>query len=118
MKAEPFQPRNAACRKNKGDLVLLDINHKRLDKNSSALVGRYGPEWFIIVNPVLSDTNGGINAVCSGPSDTSLVDTNMDELNSENKVEEDIEYNDVSSDEHESESEHFVKAKRRWHMRS
>ena len=42
----------------------------------------------------------------------------MDEFNSENKVEEDIEYNDVSSDEHESESEHFVKAKRRWHMRS
>ena len=81
MKAEPFQSRNAACRKNKGDLVPLDVKHKRLQtkynnikeqwrqisdskKNGSGLAGRDDPEWFIIVNPVLSDTNGGINAVC------------------------------------------------------
>ena len=31
----------------------------------------------------------------------------MDEFNSENEVGEDIEYNDASSDEQESESEHF-----------
>ena len=108
MKPEPFESRNAACRKNKGDLVLLDVDHKRLrtkcnnikqqwrqisdsKKNGSGLAGRNDPEWFIIVNPVLSDTNGGINAVCSGPLDTSLVDTNMDEFNSENEVGEDIE---------------------------
>ena len=60
-------------------------------KNGSRSAGRNDPEWFIIVNPVLSDTNGGINAVCSGPLDTSLVDTNMDEFNSENEVGEDIE---------------------------
>ena len=33
----------------------------------------------------------------------------MDEFNSENEVGEDIEYNDASSDEQESESEHFHK---------
>ena len=108
MKPEPFESRNAACRKNKGDLVLLDVDHKRLrtkcnnikqqwrqisdsKKNGSRLAGRNDPEWFIIVNPVLSYTNGSINAVCSGPLNTSLVDTNMDEFNSENEVGEDIE---------------------------
>ena len=35
------------------------------------------------------DANGGINSVCSGPLDTSPVDTNMDEFNSENEVGED-----------------------------
>ena len=59
----------------------------RLKKLDSRLAGRDDPELFIIVNPVLSDTNGGINAVCSGPLDTSLVDTNMNEFNSENEVE-------------------------------
>ena len=124
MKAEPFQSRNVACRKNKGDIVPLDVDHKRLQtkyntikkqwrqisdskKNGSRLAGRDDPQWFIIVNPVLSDTNGGINAVCSGPLDTSLVDTNMNEFNSENEVGEDTEYNDASSDEQESESEYF-----------
>ena len=28
LKAEPFQSRNAACRKNKGDLAPLDVDHK------------------------------------------------------------------------------------------
>ena len=35
----------------------------------------------------------------------------MDEFNSENKVGEDVEYNDVSADEHEKESEHFCEGK-------
>ena len=81
MKAEPFQSRNTACHKNKGDLIPLDVDHKRLQtksknikqqwrqtsdskKNGSGLDGRDDPEWFIIVNPVLLDSNGGINAVC------------------------------------------------------
>ena len=29
-KAEPFQSRNAACCKNIGDLVPVDVDHKRL----------------------------------------------------------------------------------------
>ena len=33
----------------------------------------------------------------------------MDEINSENNVGEDIEYNDASTDKQESESENFVK---------
>ena len=94
-KAEPFQSRNAACRKNKGDLAPLDVDHKWIQtkyknlkqqwrqisdskKNGSGLAGRDDPEWFIIITPVLSDTNGGFNPVCSGPLHTSLVDTNMD----------------------------------------
>ena len=60
--------------------------------NGSGSAGKDDPEWFIIVNPVLSDTNGGIHAVCSSPLDTSFADTNMDEFNSENEVEEHIEY--------------------------
>ena len=76
-------------------------------KNGSGLARRDDPEWFIIVNPVLSDANGSINAVCSSPLDTSLVITNVDEFNSENEVGENIEYNDASSGEQESESEHF-----------
>ena len=36
MKAEPFQSRNAACRKNKGDLVPLGVDHKLLQTK----------EWF------------------------------------------------------------------------
>ena len=123
-KAEPFQSRNAACCKNIGDLVPVDVDHKRLQtkyndikqqwreildskKNGPGLAGRDDPEWFIIVTPVLSDTNGGINAVCSGPFDTLLVGTNIDEFNIQNGVREDIEYNGTSSDEQESESKHF-----------
>ena len=61
MKAEPFQSRNTACHKNKGDLVLLDVDHKRLQtkynnikqqwrqisdskKNGSGLAERDDPE--------------------------------------------------------------------------
>ena len=63
----------------------------RLKKNGSGLAGKDYPKWFIIVNPVLSDRNGGINAVCSDPLDTSLVDTIIAEFNNENEVGEDIE---------------------------
>ena len=81
------------------------ISHSK--KNGTGLDQRNDPELFIIINPVLSDTNGYNITVFSGPLDTSLVDTNMDEFNSKNKAEEDIEYNDSSSDKQESESEHF-----------
>ena len=108
MKTEPFLSRNTACRKNNGDLISLDVDHKRVQtkcnnikqqwrqisdskKNGSELAGKDDPEWFIIVNPILSDTNGGINAVCSGPLDALLVDANVDEFNSEKEVGEDIE---------------------------
>ena len=81
------------------------ISHSK--KNGSGLDQRNDPELFIMINPVLSDTNGHIITVCSCPLDTSLVDTNMDEFNSKNEAAEDIEYNDSSSDKQESESEHF-----------
>ena len=76
-------------------------------KNGFGLAGRDEPEWFIIANPVLSDINGRINAICSCPLDTPLIDTNMDEVNSENEIEEDVEYNDASSGEQEIESDHL-----------
>ena len=60
------------------------------NKNGSGLVQRNEPECCVIINLVLSNTNGGINAVCSGPLDTSLVNTNMDEFIIKNKVGEDI----------------------------
>ena len=66
-------------------------------------------EKTFIINVVLSDTNGGINAVCSGPLDTSLVDTNMDEFIIKNKVGEDIKYNDASSDNKKVKLNIFVK---------
>ena len=72
------------------------------DSKNSELSAKVDPEWFIIVNVVLSDTYGGISAVCSGPLDASLADTNMDEFNSKNEVAEEIEYDDASSDEQES----------------
>ena len=61
------------------------------------------PEWSIIVNPVLSDTKGGINGVSSGPLDTSFAD----EFNNENKDGEDIAYDNAFSDEQEKEAETF-----------
>ena len=78
-------------------------------KNGSGLAQRNDPECFVIINLVLSDTNGGINAVCSGPLDTSLVDTNMDEFIIKNKVGEDIKYNDASSDNKKVKVNIFVK---------
>ena len=66
-------------------------------------------EKTFIISLVLSDTNGGINAVCSGPLDTSLVDTNMDEFIIKNKVGEDIKYNDASSDNKKVKLNIFVK---------
>ena len=61
------------------------------------------PEWSIIVNPVLSDTKGGINGVSSGPLDTSFAD----EFNNENKVGEGIAYDNAFSDQQEKEAETF-----------
>ena len=123
-KAETFLWKNAPCRKSKGHLVPLDIDQRRLPikcnkikrhwgqildskKNGSELSAKVDPEWFIIVSVVLSDTYGGINAVCSGPLDTSLADTNLDGFNSKNEVAEEIEYNDASFDEQESQNENF-----------
>ena len=66
----------------------------RLKNNSSVLAREDDYEWFIIVNPVLLDTNGSINAVSL---DTPLATTNMDEFNCENEVGDDIQYNDAST---------------------
>lgn len=119
MKAEPFLLRNSVCRKNKGDLVPLNIEqisnklqqHKAaietFHKNGSGLAGNDDFDRFIIVNPILSYTNGDINAACSGPLDTSLANTNMDEFNNKNKVGEVTKNNDISSNEQERESEIF-----------
>ena len=81
----------------------------RLKKNASGLVQRNDPECFVIINQVLSNTNGGINAICSGPLDTSLVNTNMDEFIIKNKVGETIKYNDASSDNKKVKVNIFVK---------
>ena len=43
------------------------------------------------INPVLSISNSGINAVGSGLLDISLTDKNMDEFNIKNKVGEETE---------------------------
>ena len=76
----------------------------RLKNNSSVLAREDDYEWFIIVNPVLLDTNGSINAVSL---DTPLATTNMDEFNCENEVGDDIQYNDASFNKQERESESF-----------
>ena len=50
MKAEPFQSRNSACRKNKGDLVPLDVDHKRLQTKYNKIKQQWRQisEWFWI----------------------------------------------------------------------
>ena len=45
----------------------METSFRLKKKNGSYLAGKDEPEWFIIENSFLSDTNGGINAVCSGP---------------------------------------------------
>ena len=47
---------------------------ERQEKNGSGLTGAQNPTWFQILNPVLSDTNEGMNGICSSPADTSLSD--------------------------------------------
>ena len=42
MKAEPFQSRNAACHKNKGDLIPLDVDHKRLQVKCNNIKQQWG----------------------------------------------------------------------------
>ena len=61
-----------------------------MSKNNSGLAGKDDSDPGI--NSVLLVTNDVINAVCSGPLDTSLTDRNMDEFNSKNEVGEDIAY--------------------------
>ena len=73
-----------------------------------ALTGEDDLEWSITINPDLLDTNSGINTVCSGPLDVSFVDTNREEFYNENEVGEDIEYDDVSSDEQKNENENIL----------
>ena len=43
-------------------------------KNGSGFAGAQDPTWFRILNRVLSDTNEGIDGVCSNLADTSLND--------------------------------------------
>ena len=64
--------------------------------NGSGSAEKDDPESFIIVNSVLSDTNGGMHTVCSGPLDTSFFHANIDEFNSENEVEEHTGYENAS----------------------
>ena len=45
---------------------------EKQEKNCSCLAGAQDPTWFQILNPVLSDTNEGINGICSNSADTLL----------------------------------------------
>ena len=47
---------------------------ERQEKSISGLGRVQDPTWFQILNPVLSVTNEGIDAVCSNPVDISLSD--------------------------------------------
>ena len=47
---------------------------ERQEKSISGLGRAQDPTWFQILNPVLSVTNEGIDAVCSNPVDISLND--------------------------------------------
>ena len=51
------------------------------------LAGEDISQWFIVVNSVLSDSSGRINAVCSGPLDTLQVVANMDQLIAKTRLE-------------------------------
>ena len=51
------------------------------------LAGEDISQWFIVVNSVLSDSSGRINAVCSGPLDTLQVVANMDQLMAKTRLE-------------------------------
>ena len=77
--------------------------------NGPALAGEHDPDWSIIVNLGLCNRNCGINTVCLGPLDTSFPDTNSDEFDSKDKVVEDIEYDDASSDKQKVEMKISVK---------
>ena len=41
-------------------------------KTGSGLAYTKDPDWFAIINPILSDANHGVEAVCSDPADTSF----------------------------------------------
>ena len=55
-----------------------------------------------------NDSKKNGSALAGGPLDTSFADANRKEFNSENEVGEDIEYNDVSSDEQRDTNEKFL----------
>lgn len=59
------------------------------------------------INPVLSISNSGINAVGSGLLDISLTNKNMDEFNIKNKVGEETEQDGASSVKQENENGNF-----------
>ena len=45
---------------------------ERQEKNTSGLTGAQDPIQFQILNPVLSDTNDGMDGIFSNPADASL----------------------------------------------
>ena len=47
--------------------------------SGSGIAAPKSPDWFQIVNPVLSDTNQLMDNICSGPEDTSLIYEDEDE---------------------------------------
>ena len=47
---------------------------ERQEKNGPGLTGAQDLTWFQILNPVLNDTNEGMEGISSKPADTSLSD--------------------------------------------
>ena len=89
LQKEVFKNRNAKYLKGKKKEADLKIDIKKLQykynnikqqwrkisdkkKNGSGLKPSNDPEWYKIVNPVLTDSNQGIDSVCSKPEDTSF----------------------------------------------
>ena len=52
----------------------LQVKYNNIKQKSirSALNPSADPDWYKIVNPVFTDTNQGIDSVCSSPEDTSF----------------------------------------------
>ena len=78
---EPSKTLNEKSLKDKESLN-LDIkklhrkynNLKQQWKNDSGLTKAQDPTWFHILNPVLSNTNEGMDGIWSNPADTLLSD--------------------------------------------
>ena len=64
-------------------------------KNGSGLASSEDPEWYTILDPVLTDTNTGLDVICSDPAETSFVKNQ----NEEDGSEEDDDSNISSEDE-------------------
>ena len=58
---------------------------EKQEKNCSCLARAQDLKWFQILNPVLSDTNEGMNGICSNSADTLLSDFFRQEEEEENK---------------------------------